>query len=234
MGYQFNIDASRFANWTFAFGGDVFDDENTRYSYNDEAAVAAMTFLQELYDEGCAGLVAERFGDQTDFSQGALLFTIGSTAGLPFYQSAVAESADFNWSIAPLPHTAAEPTPNIYGTSLSMPKGTPESELATWLFIKYFAGSEVQAQWVQNSNYLPVRTNVAGDLADYLAVNPAYATAFEMLPYGLSEPSVPGYDFVSDMVEEAIVAILTGEKVRPILDQLNEDANVYLAEQTGQ
>jgi ABC-type glycerol-3-phosphate transport system substrate-binding protein len=115
-----------------------------------------------------------------------------------------------------------------------MPKGTPESELATWLFIKYFAGSEVQAQWVQNSNYLPVRTNVAGDLADYLAVNPAYATAFEMLPYGLSEPSVPGYDFVSDMVEEAIVAILTGEKVRPILDQLNEDANVHLAEQTGQ
>jgi multiple sugar transport system substrate-binding protein/sn-glycerol 3-phosphate transport system substrate-binding protein len=230
MGYQLNIDSSRFASWTFAFGGDVFDYENVQYSYNNEAAVAAMNFLQKLFNESCAGLITERYSDQADFSQGALLFAVGSTAGLPFYQSAVAEGADFNWSIAPLPYTAAEPAPNVYGTSLSMPKGTPESELATWLFIKYFVGSEVQAQWAQTSNYLPVRAGAAAGLGDYFAAHPAYATAFEMLPYGFSEPSVSGYDFVSDMVEEAMVAILAGENVRAILDQLDEDANLKLVE----
>jgi hypothetical protein len=51
-----------------------------------------------------------------------------------------------------------------------------------------------------------------------------------MLPYGFSEPSVSGYDFVSDMVEEAMVAILAGENVRAILDQLDEDANLKLVE----
>jgi len=234
MGYQFIIDASRFASWTFAFGGDIFDYENNQYSYNSEGAVAAMTYLQDLFTQGCAVLIVERYGDQTDFSRGALLFTVGSTSGLPFYRSAVDEGADFNWFVAPLPHSTAEPAQNVYGASLSMPKGTPEAELAAWLFIKYFVSSEVQAQWVQTSNYLPVRASAAGGLTDYFATNPAYAAAFEMLPYAVTEPSVPGYDFVSGMVEEAMVAIITGEDVQATLDQLNEDANLNLVEQLEQ
>ena len=54
MGYQLSVDASRFASWTFAFGGDVFDYDANQYSYNNEAAAAAMAFLQDLFDSGCA------------------------------------------------------------------------------------------------------------------------------------------------------------------------------------
>ena len=50
MGYQLSVDASRFASWTFAFGGDVFDYDANEYSYNNEAAVEAMTFIQDLFD----------------------------------------------------------------------------------------------------------------------------------------------------------------------------------------
>ena len=52
MGYQFNIDASRFASWTFAFGGDVFDYENNQYSYNNAGAVAAMTYPAGSFQPG--------------------------------------------------------------------------------------------------------------------------------------------------------------------------------------
>ncbi len=95
IGYQLSIDASRFASWTFAFGGDVFDYDAGQFSYNSPAAVEAMTFLQDLFAEGCATLVAEAYGDQTDFGNGALLFTVGSSSGLPFYQSVVDEGAQF-------------------------------------------------------------------------------------------------------------------------------------------
>ncbi|OUC06537.1 hypothetical protein RY27_20430, partial [Litorilinea aerophila] len=104
MGYQLSVDASRFASWTFAFGGDIFDYENNRFTYDSEAAQAAMTFLQGLFNEGCATLVAEQYGDQTDFGNGRLLFTVGSSSGLPFYRSVVDEGAQFNWSVGPLPH----------------------------------------------------------------------------------------------------------------------------------
>ncbi|GAB4556831.1 MAG: hypothetical protein Kow0047_00630 [Anaerolineae bacterium] len=234
MGYQLSLDASRFASWTFAFGGDVFDYENNRYTYNNEAAVAAMTFIQDLFNSGCATVVTERYGDQTDFGAGKLLFTVGSSSGLPFYQQAVDAGSQHNWSVAAIPHTTPDPVMNIYGASVSMPKHTPERELATWLFIKYYTSPEVQAKWAMASNYFPVRRSVAEGLKDYFEANPAYKTAFDLLPYGRFEPPVPGYDFVRDKVEEAMAAIANGADVQTTLDQLTEEANQILDEQMAE
>jgi multiple sugar transport system substrate-binding protein/sn-glycerol 3-phosphate transport system substrate-binding protein len=234
IGYELSIDASRFASWTFAFGGDVFDYENNQYSYNNDAAKAAMQFIQDLFTNGCATVVAERYGDQTDFGNGVALFTVGSSSGLPFYKGAVDEGANFEWNVAPLPHVTSDPVMNIYGASVSIPKSTPEKELAAWLFVKYYTSPEVQATWAKVSNYFPVRQSVAEGLGDYFEQNPAYKTAFELLPYGKTEPPVPGYDFVRDLVREAMAAIADGADVQSTLDQLTSDANDILAEQLAQ
>ncbi len=231
MGYQLSVDASRFASWTFAFGGDVFDYDANQYSYNNESAAAAMAFIQDLFASGCAIVVPEQYGDQTDFGNGNLLFTVGSSSGLPFYASAVDEGAGFNWSVAPIPGTVDEPVMNIYGASVSIPKTTPEQELASWLFVKDYTSPEVQAIWAQASQYFPVRQSVAEGLADYFAANPAYETAFELLPYGKAEPPMPGYDFVRDEVEEVMAAIADGAPVQESLDTLTADANEILGEQ---
>ncbi|MCD6290991.1 MAG: ABC transporter substrate-binding protein [Anaerolineae bacterium] len=234
MGYELSIDASRFASWTFAFGGDVFDYEHNRYSYNNEAAVAAMSFIQDLFKSGCATIVTERYGDQTDFGAGRLLFTVGSSSGLPYYRAAVDKGAQFNWSVAAIPHTTTEPVMNIYGASVSIPKTTPERELAAWLFVKYFTSPEVQAKWAKVSNYFPVRKSVAEGLAEYFKENPAYKTAFDLLPYGKFEPPVPGYDFVRDKVGDAMAAIANGADVKSTLDQLTKEANDILADQLAE
>ena len=34
IGYELSIDASRFASWTFAFGGNIFDDSANRFTYD--------------------------------------------------------------------------------------------------------------------------------------------------------------------------------------------------------
>ena len=231
MGYELSVDASRFASWTFAFGGDVFDYDASQYSYNNPAAVEAMQFIQDLFNEGCATIVAERYGDQTDFGNGNLLFTVGSSSGLPFYKGAVEEGANFAWSAGPLPHTTADPVMNIYGASVSIPKSTPEQELAAWLFVKYYTSPEVQAKWAEASNYFPVRKSVAENMTDYFEENPTYKKVFELLPYGKAEPPMPGYDFVRDEVEAVMAAIADGAPVQESLDQLTETANEILADQ---
>src|SRR5690606_26733759 len=142
VGYELAADGSRFASWTFAFGGDIFDYEANQYTYDSPAAVEAMTFLQELFDDGCAALSTEAFGDQTNFGAGRTLFTVASTSGLPFYQSAIDEGAGHEWSVAAIPHTTPEPVLNIYGASVSIPAGhSPEETLASWLFLKYYTGT---------------------------------------------------------------------------------------------
>lgn len=231
MGYQLSADASRFASWTFAMGGDVFDYDAGTYSYDNDAAKQAMSFLQGLFNDGCASEVAERYGDQTDFGNGALLFAVGSTSGLPFYGSAVDEGAGFEWSIAPLPRMTDEPVMNLYGASVSIGDSTPEQEVATWLFVKYYTSPEVQAGWAQASNYFPVRHSVADGMGDYFTENPAYEVAFSLLQYGKAEPPVPGYDFVRDIVEAEMSAIVNGADVDSTLAALTEESNIILEDQ---
>lgn len=236
MGYQLSLDASRFAAWTFAFGGDVFDYEAGQYDYSNDASIAAMTFLQDLFKEGCATLVTENYGDQTDFGAGKLLFTVGSSSGLPFYRSAVEEGANFEWSVGPIPYTTSEPVMNIYGASVSIPKSTPEQELAAWLFVKYYTSTDIQAKWATVSQYFPVRASVAEGLTELFEADPAYKTAFDMLKYSKYEPPAPGYDFVRDMVEEAMAAIVSEPyaDVKTTLDQVEADGNANLEEQLAQ
>lgn len=234
IGYEVSYDASNFASWTFAFGGDIFDYENNRYTYNSDAAKAAATFLQDMFKEGCASPIAEQYGDQTDFGNGDLLFASGSSSGLPFYRGAAAEGAAFEWSVGPIPHTTAEPVQNLYGASVSIPKTTPEKELASWLFLKYYTSKDVQAKWAEASNYFPVRQSVAEGLGDYFAQDPAYESAFSLLQYGKAEPPTPGYDFVRNLVSEKIAAIAGGADVTTTLDELTDEANKILDEQMAE
>ncbi|MBV6435938.1 MAG: extracellular solute-binding protein [Chloroflexi bacterium] len=231
VGYQLSYDASRYASWTFARGGDVFDAEANQYTLNSPEAVAAMEFLKGLYAKGCAGEVFERFEDQTNFGTGATLFTVGSSSGLPFYATAVSEGAGHQFSVAAVPHTTENPVQNIYGASVSIPRTTPEAELAAWLFVKYYTTADVQAAWGLASNYFPVRASSADALAEYIESNPAYKAAFELLPYTKAEPPVPGYDPVREEIARVMPLIFTGSDTRPvqeILDELNDFANAEL------
>lgn len=235
LGYELSVDASRFASWTFAFGGDVYDYENDRYTYDSPAAIEAMSFLQGLFEDGCAAGVTERFGDQTNFGAGRTLFTVGSSSGLPFYVSAVDEGAGHDWSVAAIPHTTDEPVMNIYGASVSLPAGhSPEEVVAAWEFVKYYTSPEVQALWAQASNYFPVRRSVANNLGDYFEANPAYEAAFSLLPYGVAEPPVPGYDFVRDMIEIEMATIMDGADVAETLEFATAEANLILDDQFAQ
>ncbi|MBP7213608.1 MAG: extracellular solute-binding protein [Anaerolineaceae bacterium] len=236
MGYQLSIDTSRFASWTFAFGGDIYDAESNQYTLNSPAAVEAFEFLQDLFDSGCATLVSENYGDQTDFGNGALLFTIGSSSGLSFYPSVVEEGADFEWSVGALPNVTGTPKQNVYGASVSIPKSTPERELAAWLFLKYYTQPEIQKLWAEASGYYPVRQSAADMMTDYMAANPTFKASWDLLGYGAFEPAVPGYDFVREQVNIVMAALVdnTSLDVTEELTKLNDFGNTSLAEQLEQ
>ncbi len=125
-------------------------------------------------------------------------------------------------ALAPIPHTTPNPVMNVYGASVSIPKTTPERQLAAWLFLKHYTNPEQQAVWAKATNYFPVRSSVAEDMADYFAENETYKTAFDLLQYSWFEPPVPGYDFVRNEVSQAMAAIVDGADVNETLSALNK------------
>jgi ABC-type glycerol-3-phosphate transport system substrate-binding protein len=232
-GLEMDTDASVLAALVFARGGNIFDYENGQFTYNTEEAIAATTMMQQLYNDGCITQIAEKYGDQTDFGNGKTLFTTSSSSGLPYYASAVAdgEVGGFDWSVAPIPYTGAEPMQNLYGGSVSIVKTDPVTQLASWLFLKYWTEPANQATWAIASNYFPARYSTADELSDYMAENEAYGTAFELLPYSQSEAPVAGYDNVRDAVEEAFIAIVfDGADPAGTLADLEAQANEIMAE----
>lgn len=229
-GYILRDDASAIASWTYAFGGNVLNEDNTGYVYNSQATIDAMTFLKELYDAGCAYFFTEGFPNP-QFAARNALFTQGSSSGIPFYDSDVATAAaergsePDEWGVAAIPHTTPDPVQNVYGGDVMITQSTPEQELASWLFIKWFTSPEIQARWDLISGYFPTRASTSDYLTDYLAENPQWAQAVELLPYSTYEPQLISYTAVRDAATAAFNEIMQGADIQTTLDNLTESAN---------
>ncbi|MFW6252458.1 MAG: extracellular solute-binding protein, partial [bacterium] len=157
--------------------------------------------------------------------------TMGSSSGIPFYASAVEAGAEgpFEWGVAPIPYSTSRPQANLYGASVSVPRTTPERELAAWLFLRWYTEPEQQIRWARASNYFSPRRSVTEgeELDDYIEQNPVYADALDILLTAdtNAEPPFSGYDEVRDLMNQAFNAILDGADAMETLEDLEDEAN---------
>jgi multiple sugar transport system substrate-binding protein/sn-glycerol 3-phosphate transport system substrate-binding protein len=230
-GYILRDDASATAAWTYAFGGNILNDEGTGYTLNSPATVEALTFLQSLYKDGCAYFFTEGY-PETQLAARAALFTQGSSSGIPFYDEAFTTAATEAgrdpdvWGVTAIPHTTPDPVQNVYGGDVMIPVTTPEQELAAWVFVKWFTTPEIQAKWVEASGYFPTRASTPVD--DYIATTVGgtqWKQALDLLPYSAYEPQLISYEQVRTRLQQDFNAIMQGADVQKTLDDANDFAN---------
>jgi multiple sugar transport system substrate-binding protein/sn-glycerol 3-phosphate transport system substrate-binding protein len=234
-GYILRSDASAIASWTYAYGGDILSSDGLGYVFNSQATIDALTFLKGMLDEGCAYFQTEGYPDPA-FAARQAIFTQGSTSGLPYYTEGVANAATEQnraadeWGVTAIPHTTTDPYTNIYGGDVMIPATNPETQLAAWVFIKWFTQPEIQARWDAASGYFPTRVSTNEFLADYIAQNAQYGEGLALLQYSNYEPQLISYQGVRDLVSQAFNEIMQGADVTTTLDSLTEQANALQAE----
>lgn len=226
IGYTVRTDASNIAAGTFANGGELYVDG--QYVYDSQATIDYIQFMVDLYNEGCATLVAEQYGDQNNFTAGKALFYMGSTSGLPFVKQGIESAFEtpFEWGVTALPYRDV-PVVNVYGASVSIPKTTPEQQLAAWLFVRWLTEPEQQAGWAEVSQYFPVRYSAQEGMQALFDDLPQYEQAWLLLQ-GESkvEPQIASYDVVRDEAEATFENLLSsGGDVASALRQLTATAN---------
>lgn len=228
-GCDLSLDASNVFALVISRGGDFQAPGAEGYTLSTPQIKATFAFFRKILKEGYAKKIAEQYGDQTDFANKKVLFTMGSTSGLPFYDLAVKKGASggFAWNVAPIPHSTAKAVLDIYGASVSVAKSSPEKQLAAWLFLRWMSESDQQAEWVRVSNYFPVRKSTADRLGDYLAKNPQFAAAWKALQTSdlKAEPTFLGYEQVRDAISQAYNAVLDGADLDSTLADLDARAN---------
>ena len=117
--------------------------------------------------------------------------------------------------MAPVPTAPGrrEPRKDLFsGTNLAVLKSTPEKERAAWDFIKWLTEPKQSAYWTVQTNYLPVRKSALNDpsVKDYIARTPRFQVALDLIPYGHSGPSVPGWTEGHQALQDAVTAAVSG------------------------
>jgi multiple sugar transport system substrate-binding protein len=192
---------------------------------------ATMLYMRGLLQQGVARKIPKKYDDQTDFGNGLVAFTTGSTSGLTFYAKAVNANTNgpFEWTVAAIPQltVAGAPAIDLYGASVSIPKTTPAKQLAAWLFIRWFSDPKQQAQWTHVSSYFPVRKSSEPLIKDMLDADPRFSNAWSLLKTAnlKSEPPFAGYDLVRDAITAAYSKILDGADIDATLAALQTQAD---------
>jgi len=233
LGYEIDTDASNFAAWVFAHGGNVFDYDAGQYILNSAPVIAAMEFIQGMSSKGCAQVTRDKYADQTYLGQGTNMFALGSTSGITYFQKAIEGGYNGNWSVSAVPHTTSDPVMNLYGGGLIMGKtNNADRMVAAYQWMKYITNSENSAVWSSESGYGFVRTSSAEhpSIVEMRNASPQYNKSLGLIKYGVGEPSVPAYYSVRGEIEKAYAGIIEGDDIISTLNDLNDEANSILAD----
>ena len=211
-GWAVSIDASNFDGWVLSRGGKLMADDNKTVAWDGQAGVDTMKFIDKLLKDGVA-YVPKGFDYQTDFGTAKVLFTHQSSTGRPFFVSSFKQP--INWSITAIPQADPANAHTVqYGANIAIFKSTPQKQLASWLFVKWFAEAEQTASWAVKSSYMPVRKSAADTdvlKASWGRDDPQGKQAFGLIATSMPEPNVRGQQDIRTVIEDLLTAVVTGK-----------------------
>ncbi|MCY4063569.1 MAG: extracellular solute-binding protein [Chloroflexi bacterium] len=234
QGYPLDTGTSHFESFVAAHGGAIYDGDVDSYIFESDEVVAALELFTRMLENNCAYLFAERYQNTGDFSIGITPFAAGSSAGIPFitWDAATAEMTD-EWVVTAFPGAdSVGATIQLYVPSQVILTGSPEAELATWLFVKYLAGVDAQLAWSGATGYFSIRNDIEVSEADFTEPRMPYARFIEVK--GIlsddtvsvySSPGLPSYSAVRGLVPNVIAEVVNGDAApADALAELNVEA----------
>ncbi|WP_110931275.1 sugar ABC transporter substrate-binding protein [Paenibacillus bouchesdurhonensis] len=181
--------------WIWAAGGNVFNADNTKVTFNDKTALEGVMYYTGLANEGLvdkASLEKNSSQIESDFSDGKTAIMVSGAWMIKNFTTPEADGgvgekvAAKNYGIAPLPAGPAGASTFIGGSHLTIFKGSKHKE-AAWDIIKYLSSDEAQLAYAQLSGQLPANKT----MMDSLSSDPNYKAMVEATNYGMSYPSIP-------------------------------------------
>ncbi|MUL39042.1 ABC transporter substrate-binding protein [Gloeocapsopsis dulcis] len=172
---------------------------------NNQGAIAALQFWQDLIADGSAVLsLPERGFETDDFLAGkvAMQLTGPWTLGQ-------LKSTGVDFGVFPIP-VDKRPATGIGGENLFVFKSTPQREQAALQFTEFVLSEQFQTQWAIGTGYLPVnlKARESSQYKAFAAEQPAVQVFLDQAQYGRSRPIFPGYSRVSENIGRALEAVL--------------------------
>ncbi len=204
-GWLVDTSATTFLSWMSAFGGGVLEGKG--YRFLTPKNLGALTFVKQLYDDGCAWSAQPGADLPGAFAGRKALFVTAALEELPDYSRAMAVASNRDdWAVLAFPGPVQGGL-IVYGSSYIILKSTPEQQLASWLFARWLLSPENQKKWVEVNGMFPLRNSAMELLGDYQKSHPQWAEAVSLLPEAQMEPQLPSWRKVRIMIGDGFSAM---------------------------
>ncbi len=192
-------------SWLTAFGGGIL--EGSGYRFLTPKNLAALTFVKQLYDDGCSWTAQAGADPATAFAERKALFATARVEQLSDFARAMASANNADeWTVQSFPGPA-QPGLVIYGSSYFVLKSTQEKQLASWLFVRWLLSAENQKKWVEATGLFPLRSSSLSLLGDYQKSHTQWSAAVTLLPVGQIQPQLASWRQVRVMLGDGFDAM---------------------------
>ncbi|KZY04291.1 MULTISPECIES: sn-glycerol-3-phosphate ABC transporter substrate-binding protein UgpB [unclassified Sulfitobacter] len=221
----------------FATQSNGFDGLDTELAFNSDLQVKHIQTLGDWAQDGKFIYAGRRNEGGANFRAGECALFTESSAGY----AGIKNEATFDFDVRPLPVwsdvDAAPQNTIIGGASLWVMEGQTEEEYeGVAAFLNYLSSPEVQAQWHQDTGYLPI-TSAAADLTreqGFYDENPGTDVAVKQMT--AKEPTanskglrLGNFDQIRTIIDEELEAVWAGDKdAQAALDTAVERGNELL------
>ncbi len=234
-GWLIDSEPSTLLSWIFAFGGEVENSRQAGYEFENPESIDTLTFIHELYTEGCAFRQDEPNKNEILTNRGALFLSV-SLRELVSQQTVLQSgSNDDQWTILPFPSRKGGAF-DIFGPSLAVMKSNQTKQLAAWLFVRWLASPENQARWVLATETLPTRASALPLLSGKHGGSSLWEKALGFLPYIHVEPALASWRSLrwalSDVMSQLTAPEFKGEQIPALLKALDQLAEEVQAQES--
>ena len=232
-GWLIDRQPSALLSWIFAFGGQVEQSGQQGYQFDSPGSADALTYIHELYTQGCAWWVEELDRHET-FANRQALFTTESLQDLVEQQASFRQAGSQDaWMVLPFPSRQGGSL-DVFGPSLAVLKSTSEKQLAAWLFARWLVSPENQARWVLSSGTLPTRDSVLPLLKGEPGGSSQWKQALGLLPYAHVEPAFASWRTLrwslGDVLSQMLSPGFKGSQIPALLKSLDKLAEEVQAQ----
>lgn len=233
QGFPIVADASQFESFLASIGGSIFVDG--AWDFTNEESVAVLQLMADLYKEGCGYIPQQNFGNTADFARGLNPMALGSTAGIPFIVNDIKTAGDVvgEWAVTVTPPMAAGDTAalQLFTPGIMVVSGTPEEQLASWIFLRYFSQADVSQQWAETLSFFPINLTAAKNLNP---ANPYFGAVNDLLASGTvniyQSPQQLSYGAVRGILATGLADVTSGGlDVAEVAQRMTDESNAALA-----
>jgi len=229
--------ASTIDGMIYSRGGKLLKDDNSGVRFNEQPGVDTLALIDRLIKSGTTFL-GKGTDWQNDFAASKLCFYFASSTSRPYLRDIMTDKGKnpepFKWGQVIIPQSdPKKPVTVMYGANIAIMKSTPLKQAAAWEFVKWFTDTPQSVKWSITSAYMPIRKSAAqnADLIAYWAKDPIAKQSFDIVPYSVPEPNIPGWQDTRTILENAWQSVISGMMTpQQAMDDAAAKANKVISE----